>query len=156
MPRKNKPPMTEPQAARSFASATRELKERVENLHPAVKSAGDAMRELESIPDGHPIKQVGRQAAQAAKALRERQDHPTVQVDSPKLRKRGERHKPQGDRVDGVIKQVFPNGIPSRAELSDSEFCNKVAQEFTRPMEAGRLGVPSKATVLRMAGRRRR
>jgi hypothetical protein len=61
----------------------------------------------------------------------------------------------QGDRVQIKLAQEFPDGIPSRKELSNSELANRMRKAFDDDPAAKKTGlaIPDRKTILREAGR---
>lgn len=59
------------------------------------------------------------------------------------------RTKPQQRRVKARLPEIFPDGIPTRDELTDKELCSKVSTAFGKDVRI------SPDTILRATGRRK-
>jgi hypothetical protein len=77
-----------------------------------------------------------------------------IAIEPPKRRrKRGEYHKPQGDRIDAKLKQLFPpDGKPPTTTVN-SDIYQAVEKEFKNEPKGNALGIPSRRSILRRAGR---
>jgi hypothetical protein len=76
---------------------------------------------------------------------------PAVEPSPPKPRRVVQRI--QGSRIEIKLKVLFPDGIPSAEELSDSELVAMVVSEFKKDPKKLGLGIPHRKTILRNAGR---
>jgi hypothetical protein len=59
----------------------------------------------------------------------------------------------QGSRVQIKLAEVFPAGVPSEKELSNSELVNLLRKRFENDRKKTGLAIPHPKTILRAAGR---
>jgi hypothetical protein len=78
---------------------------------------------------------------------------PAPAVEPPPRKKRRVVQGNQGGRIEIKLKVLFPDGIPSAEELSDSELVKMVEKEFEKDPKKIGLGTPHAKTILRNAGR---
>jgi hypothetical protein len=71
---------------------------------------------------------------------------------SPRKQRRVVQHY-QGDRVQIVLAKEYPDGVPSKKELSNSELVNVVRKRLEEDPKKTGLAIPDPKTILREAGR---
>jgi hypothetical protein len=67
--------------------------------------------------------------------------------------KRGPYRKPQGDRIDAKLKQIFPPDGKPPATVANSDIVEAVTDTFEKDRKSGALAVPHRRSILRRAGR---